>query len=174
VRGACVARLAGAVLLAAACGLGCRAGGSEEPGKPAPAWTLEDLKGGQVSLADLRGRPVVLDFWATWCTPCEFQIPILNQLHEKYGDRVEVVGIAVDAGGRETVAPFAAERKIGYRVLLGDEALAQRYGAIGFPALYVLRPDGTVASSHLGLVDPGDLEDAVEAALASPAAPPAG
>jgi thiol-disulfide isomerase/thioredoxin len=143
------------------------------PAVPAPDFTLESLSGGSVSLAELRGRPVVIDFWATWCTPCEFQIPVLNDLEERYGERVEVIGIAVDADGREAVEPFAAEHDIRYRVLLGDEGLAQRYGAIGFPSLYVIRADGAIDSSHVGLVDPDALEEAVEAALqAGPGAPP--
>jgi protein-disulfide isomerase-like protein with CxxC motif len=100
------------------------------------------------------------------------QIPVLNQLYERYRDRVEVVGIAVDVGGREIVAAYAAEHRIAYRVALGDEELAQRYGALGFPSLYVLRADGTIESSHVGLVEPEELEEAVEAALrAGPAAP---
>jgi thiol-disulfide isomerase/thioredoxin len=158
-----------ALALAAAA---CRVEAPQGGGGAAPEWTLEDLSGVPVSLAALRGRPVVIDFWATWCTPCEFQIPVLNQLHERYGDRVEVIGIAVDAGGREAVAPFATERGIAYRVLLGDESLAQRYGALGYPSLYVIRADGTIDSAHVGLVDPEALEAAVEAALrAGPAAP---
>jgi thiol-disulfide isomerase/thioredoxin len=141
---------------------------------PAPDWTLPDLAGGSVSLAELRGRPVVIDFWATWCTPCEFQIPVLNQLEERYGERIAVIGIAVDVDGREVVAPFAAEHDIRYRILLGDEGLAQRYGALGFPSLYVLRADGAIASSHVGLVEPDELEEAVEAALHAGGGAPSG
>jgi len=166
---------AAALVLGGLAGAGCRV--QEEgqgAGGPAPEWTLEDLGGSRVSLAELRGRPVVVDFWATWCAPCEFQIPVLNQLEERYGDRVEVIGIAVDAGGREAVAPFAAEHRIAYRVLLGDEGLAQRYGAVGFPSLYVIRADGTIDSSHVGLVEPEVLEEAVEAALRAGSAAPAG
>jgi cytochrome c biogenesis protein CcmG, thiol:disulfide interchange protein DsbE len=173
-RRAAAGRLAAAALFGAALAVACRV---EEPtgaGVPAPEWTLEDLAGGSVSLADLRGRPVVIDFWATWCTPCEFQIPVLNQLEERYGDRVEVIGIAVDVDGREAVAPFAAARGITYRVLLGDEGLAQRYGAVGFPSLYVIRADGSIDSSHVGLVEPEALAEAVEAALRAGAGPPAG
>jgi hypothetical protein len=69
------------------------------------------------------------------------------------------------------VAPFAAAHEIAYRVVLGDEELAQRYGALGFPSLFVLRADGTIDSSHIGLIEPEDLKSAVEAALR--AAPPA-
>jgi len=168
-------RLAAAALLGAGlAGAGCRVEEPRGAGLPAPDFTLEDLAGGSVSLAELRGRPVVIDFWATWCAPCEFQIPVLNQLEERYGDRVEVIGIAVDVDGREVVAPFAAERGIAYRILLGDEGLAQRYGAIGFPSLYVIRADGAIDSSHVGLVEPEALEEAVEAALRAGSGPPAG
>jgi thiol-disulfide isomerase/thioredoxin len=158
-------RLARAWLLGAALALGCRVeeGAADHPA--APDWTLEDLAGVPVSLAELRGRPVVVDFWATWCAPCEFQIPVLNELQERYRDRIEVIGIAVDAGGREAVAPYAAEQGIAYRVVLGDEELAQRYGALGFPTLYVIRADGAIESSHVGLAEPEELEAAVEAAL---------
>lgn len=156
------AGLALAVLLALACRV--EEGGPEAAARPAPDFALEDLAGATVSLAALRGKPVVVDFWATWCAPCEFQIPVLNDFHDRHAGQVEVVGVAVDAGGREVVAPYAAERGIRYRVLLGDEALAQRFGAIGFPTLFVLRADGAIDSTHMGLVDPDELEAAVDAA----------
>jgi thiol-disulfide isomerase/thioredoxin len=166
------ARAAAALLVVALAGLACRV---EETGAlgPAPDWTLSDLEGRTVSLAGLRGKPVVVDFWATWCTPCEFQIPILNEVHERYGDRVEIVGVAVDVDGRDVVAPFAEERAIAYRVVLGDEELAQKYGARGFPSLYVVGKDGNILLSHVGVIDAEELEDALDAALkAGPAAPP--
>lgn len=128
---------------------------------PAPAFTLPDLAGGQVSLAELRGRPVVIDFWATWCAPCERQVPVLNAFHDEYGDRIPVLGIAVDADGASRVAPFVAQHGLRYRVLLGDADLAQDYGAYGFPTLFVVRPDGTIHSAHVGVVTPEALEAAV-------------
>jgi thiol-disulfide isomerase/thioredoxin len=167
------ARLLAPALLALAAALGCRV---EEGGShgPAPEWTLQDLEGRNVSLQDLRGKPVVLDFWATWCTPCEFQIPILNEVYERYRDRVEFVGVAVDVDGREVVAPFAKERAIAYRVLLGDEDLAQKYGARGFPSLYVIGKDGNITLSHVGIIDAEDLEEALDAALHAGAKAPPG
>ncbi len=137
------------------------------PGRAAPAsalapnFSLPDLAGGTVSLAELRGRPVVLDFWATWCAPCERQVPVLNAFHDKYGDRIPVLGIAVDVDGAAVVAPFVREHELRYRVLLGNESLAQDYDAFGFPTLYVIRPDGTIHSAHVGVVTPEALEEAV-------------
>jgi cytochrome c biogenesis protein CcmG, thiol:disulfide interchange protein DsbE len=127
----------------------------------APGFSLPDLAGGEVALADLRGRPVVIDFWATWCAPCERQVPVLNAFHDKYGDRIPVLGISVDANGASRVASFVSEHGLRYRVLLGDEGLAQEYDAYGFPTLYVIRPDGTIHSAHVGVVSPEALEAAV-------------
>jgi thiol-disulfide isomerase/thioredoxin len=155
----------GLALLALA--LGCRVPEPEDSiqdGVRAPDFELEDLAGERVSLESLRGRPVVLDFWATWCTPCLFQIPVLNAFQSAQGDRVQVVGVAVDADGREVVAPFAREHDIQYRVLLGGTDLAQRFGAPGFPTLFVLTPEGVIASAHVGVIDEAALEEAVEAA----------
>jgi thiol-disulfide isomerase/thioredoxin len=117
-----------------------------------------------VRLADFAGRTLVVDFWATWCLPCKQQIPVLNAFAAAAGPDVAVIGIAVDADGREVVAPFAAEHAIAYPVLLGDESLAFDYGAPGFPALAVVDPHGRIDSLHLGVIDRRALEAAVAAA----------
>jgi len=127
----------------------------------APSFTLPDLAGGSVSLESLRGRPVVIDFWATWCAPCERQVPVLNAFHDKYGDRIPVLGIAVDVDGAAQVAPYVKDHELRYHVLLGDESLAQKYEAFGFPSLFVIRPDGTIHSAHVGVITPAALQQAV-------------
>jgi cytochrome c biogenesis protein CcmG, thiol:disulfide interchange protein DsbE len=160
--------LAFALVLAAGCERmdPAPAGGAPEPAPAAPKtvtapdFSLPDLAGGQLALADLRGRPVVIDFWATWCAPCERQVPVLNAFHEKHGEHIPVLGIAVDADPN-AVPSFVAEHDVRYRVLLGDEGLARDFGALGFPTLYVVRPDGSVHSSHVGVVTPEALEAAV-------------
>ena len=130
--------------------------------RSAPAFALTDLQGKTVSLADFAGRTVVIDFWATWCTPCKKQIPVLNAFHESPAGRdVALLGIAVDAGGREVVEPFAREHGIQYPVLLGEESLAFDYGAPGFPALAVVDPQGRIDSLHLGVIGRAALEAAV-------------
>ena len=126
----------------------------------APDFKLPRLSGGTVDLADLRGKIVIIDFWATWCPPCEFQIPELNAFydaHRRDGD-VEVLGISVDTEGPEAVKIWVREKQMRYPVLLADEDLARRFGALGFPTLYVVAPDGSIDSQHVGLIERDELE----------------
>jgi cytochrome c biogenesis protein CcmG/thiol:disulfide interchange protein DsbE len=164
-----------ALLVVVAAG-GCRIEGEDEAlleaaPETAPGFTLPLLRGGEVSLESLRGRPVVIDFWATWCAPCVHQIPVLNAFQERHGEDVVVLGISVDTDGREVVERFAAEHDIGYRVLLGSPGLAQRYGAIGFPSLYVIGPDGAIDTAHVGVVAGEDLDEALARVRSRPPAP---
>jgi thiol-disulfide isomerase/thioredoxin len=138
---------------------GCLVEEERAPG-PAPAFVLPDLAGREVALADHAGRTVIVDFWATWCEPCKQQIPVLNQFHRRHPE-VSVLGVAVDAAGREAVAAFAAEHGIEYPVLLGTESLARDYGVPGFPALVVVDRQGRLDSLHLGVITPEELEEAV-------------
>ncbi len=138
--------------------------GSEAAAKPrAPDFTLTDLDGNRVSLSDFRGRPVLIDFWATWCPPCVFQVPELNALweaHREAGD-VAVIGVAVDIEGAEVVAPWVEEQGVGYTILIGDEALAKDFGVLGFPTLVLVSPDGSIESLHVGLIEHAELEDLI-------------
>jgi hypothetical protein len=91
-----------------------------------------------------------------------FQIPVLNAFHERHaGDGVVVLGVSVDVDGDAVVRDFAAEHGVKYTVLLGDESLAREFGALGFPSLFVIAPDGSVDSSHVGVIDAESLEQAV-------------
>lgn len=147
-------------------GAGSSAGGA---GEAAPAFTLPDLAGNPVSLSDFRGQTVVLDFWATWCAPCVFQVPELNRLwaaHKAAGD-VMVIGVAVDVEGAEVVAPWAEEQGVDYSLVIGDEALARDFGVMGFPSLVIVRPDGMIESRHVGLIELEELEALVAAVRAT-------
>lgn len=164
-RGRRLPRRAAATLLLLALA-GCLVDEQQEA-VPAPPFTLPDLDGRPVSLADFAGRVVLVDFWATWCEPCKQQIPVLNQFHRRHPE-VTVLGVSVDAGGREAVAPFAAEHGIEYPVLLGSESLARDFGVPGFPALVVVDADGRLDSLHLGVITPEGLEEAAGRAAAAP------
>ncbi len=144
--------------------LGCGEGeGDPLIGSEGPEFILPELLGAEISLPRLRGRIVVIDFWATWCSPCLFQIPVLNAITESYpAHEVIVLGIAVDVEGASRVAPYAEEQGIQYPVLLGDEALAMRYGAPGFPYLVILGPDGRIAYRHTGVVGLSALQEVIQ------------
>jgi thiol-disulfide isomerase/thioredoxin len=152
----------GALLVAVSVVAGCSPGADDGP-RLAPNFTLDRLRGGTVSLADLRGRIVILDFWATWCPPCEFQVEELNAFYDAHRDDgdVEVLGISVDAEEPAAVASWVTERGVRYPILLGGEDLARRFGAVGFPTLYILAPDGSIDSEHVGLIETAALEEAL-------------
>lgn len=146
----------------------------EPPAEPrvAPGFKLESLGGGApVELEALRGKTVILDFWATWCPPCEFQVPELNTFYDAHrGDSdVAVYGITVDTDGPEVVQAWVTEKEVRYPILMGGEDLARRYGAVGFPTLVVIAPDGTIHSQHVGLIEIDELERALIAQRAQAA-----
>ena len=122
-----------------------------------------------MTLSQFQGKTVIVDFWATWCPPCIFQVPELNKLHEAHraADDLVVIGVAVDVEGESVVRPWAEEEGIDYIVALGDERLANKFGAMGFPTLVVVAPDGTIDSRHVGLIEYDTLEQLVAAVVAS-------
>ena len=133
-RAAAGRRAAIGVLLAAglAFALGCEAESpaAPDPLGPAPAFTLPLLGGGEIALEKLRGKLVVLDFWATWCAPCEVQMPILDALwREAGGGNLIVVGISVDTDPPAQVAAWVAERGFEYR---GQTVFESAQEDIGF------------------------------------------
>jgi thiol-disulfide isomerase/thioredoxin len=175
-------RLAGGLCLALAVALvacspvqeegGAASEGSTGNAAMAPEFVLQDLEGRSVRLSDFRGKAVVIDFWATWCPPCLFQVPELNAFWQKHRDDGDVVvlGVAVDVEGASAVGPWVAEQGVEYTIVLGDEGLARRFGVQGFPTLALVSPDGHLESLHVGLVEVAELEQLV-APLRAVAAP---
>ncbi len=115
-------------------------------------FTLQDMNGAEVRLADFRGRPMVINFWATWCAPCRHEIPAFVELVEKYREQqLVVLGISVD-DKPEDLRTFAAEFKMNYPVLvgLGHDELQEHYGAYRLPVSWFIRNDGSVDYKHFG------------------------
>jgi len=135
-----------------------------EPRPRAPEFTLPTLDGTEVGLASLRGRIAILDFWATWCPPCEVQMPILDALwrderERREGLRVAVIGVSVDTLPAAEVEAWVAERGFGYPIALGDQQLARAFGAIGFPTLIITDPEGRIHTRHVGVLSRPELDE---------------
>jgi thiol-disulfide isomerase/thioredoxin len=123
-------------------------------GAVAPAWTLRAPDGAETSLADLRGRVVLLDFWGSWCGPCRMAMPAIQKIHETYAARgVEVIGIACRERDDERPVQAMADLGCTYRLLLHGDEVAERYQVPGYPTLFVIDRDGVVVASHVGFGD---------------------
>lgn len=140
-----------ALVLAPAAGAG---GPPAKVGAPAPALGMPDLDGTTLDLAALRGKVVVVDFWATWCAPCRGQAPRWVALQEKYRrDGLEVLGVSLDESV-EPVRTFRRELRLNYRVGLGDAKVAERWGGVlGLPVAFVIDRNGRLAARHEGESD---------------------
>jgi thiol-disulfide isomerase/thioredoxin len=110
---------------------------------------------------------VLFDFWATWCTGCKKEIPWFSEFQRTYGsERLSVIGVSLDEGGWKVVKPFLADTKVPYRVLLGDDSTAQRFGITNLPDTFLIDHQGRVAAVYrAGLVDKDDVESNVRILL---------
>ncbi len=134
----------------------------------APDFTLTELNGQKLSLADYKGKVVLLDFWATWCGPCRIEIPGFVQLQNKYRDQgFTVIGISMD-DGPEPVKEFYQEFRMNYPVALTDHKVDQLYGGvIGLPTTFVIGRDGRIYARHPGAEPASVFEDEIKTLLAA-------
>lgn len=135
--------------------------------KKAPEFTRTDFNGARVDLASLRGKVVLLDFWATWCASCQVEMPTFVQWQRDYGSRgLQVIGISMDddpASARRITTKF----HLNYPVAMGDEKLGELYGGVlGLPLTYLIDRNGKVRAKFQGETDLKTIEKQLNALLA--------
>jgi thiol-disulfide isomerase/thioredoxin len=138
-------------------------------GSEAPDFDLRLLggKGKTMQLSSLKGKAVIVNFWATWCEPCKIEMPWLVELQKKYGPQgLQIVGVAVDDSEDKTISDFAHKMGVNYPVVVGTEKVADLYGGVeGLPTNFFLDRSGKVVDRVLGLVSESVIEDAIKKSL---------
>jgi cytochrome c biogenesis protein CcmG/thiol:disulfide interchange protein DsbE len=146
-------------------------------GKPAPAFSLEDVSGKKVALSSYKGKAVLINFWATWCGPCKIETPWLVELRTQYGAQgFEVLGISADDLDRgnakrfgeekDEIAEFATKMHIPYPVLIDGATLSDAYGGLDeLPMSFYVDRNGVVAAVQMGLTSKSEIEGNIKKAL---------
>jgi peroxiredoxin len=150
-------------------------GDNEQPhmlGKVAPGFTLVDLDGKKVSLKDYKGRPVLVNFWATWCGPCREEMPWFEELRKQYaGQGFEILGLADDVdAGKDAIAKAAHKIGVTYPILLTDEkqTVQKAYGGLEvLPVSFYIDRRGVVVEETVGLGSKDEIEAHIKKTIAS-------
>ena len=138
-------------------------------GDKAPAFQLTSLAGPEVTLDSLKGKVVLLDFWATWCGPCKQIMPVIQKLSEEFKDKdVAIFGVNTWEKKDDAAKKYMESKKYTYGCLLAGEDLTKTYGITGIPTLIIINKDGTIAKAEVGAGGnvEADLRAAITAALA--------
>jgi thiol-disulfide isomerase/thioredoxin len=141
-----------------------------------PDVTFKDLAGKEIPLASLKGKVVLVNFWATWCEPCRTEIPWMIEFQQKYADKgFTMLGVAMDDDGKSVVDPFVAkthfdvrghQMAMDYPIVLGNDDLASKFGGLfGLPTSVLISRDGKVQKRYLGLVNHDTIEKEIQSLL---------
>lgn len=136
-------------------------------GQRAPDFALTDSTGSPIKLSELKGKVVLLDFWATWCGGCKVEIPWYMEFETKYAKKgLATIGISMDDDGWKSVKPFLQEHKINYPIVIGTQDVANEYGGLpSLPMTLLIDRSGKVAESHPGMVNKEEFENKIKQLL---------
>lgn len=137
-------------------------------GNLAPDFTLDTIDGETVTLSTFtegEGKPVVLNFWATWCPPCRIEMPFFQRANERYGDRVAILGVN-QAEPAETIQDYAARNGLSYPLLVdAEQKVNNRYAVLNLPTTIFIDRNGVVKEILIGTISQAVLEDRIEGLL---------
>lgn len=133
----------------------------------APDFSLEGLDGKTMRLSDLRGKAVLLNFWATWCGPCKIEMPWFVDLQNQYGSQgLQIVGVAMDDASKKDIGKFAKDMGVNYPILIGKESVGDQYGGVpALPETFLISRDGKIVDKIIGLRGKADIEEAIRKTL---------
>lgn len=144
--------------------------------RKAPEFALLDVTGKSVALSRFRGKPVVLDLWATKCGGCIKEIPYFIEIHKQYSRKgLAVVGVSLEilyedlkgpAEAWRLVKPFVADHNVSYPILMGDDRFTKGYSVTTLPVTYLIDKRGRIAATYSGVVNPANLNENIKALLA--------
>src|ERR1700691_3951427 len=134
---------------------------------PAPDFALASLDGKTVRLSDLRGKAVLLNFWATWCGPCKIEMPWFVEMQNQYAAQgFQIIGVAMDDASKEDIAKFAKDMGVNYPILIGKESVGDEYGGVpALPETFLIGRDGKIVDKIIGLRGKAEIEDSIKKAL---------
>lgn len=134
--------------------------------RPFPEFRLNSLDGSVLDSKELRGKVVLINFWASWCGPCRMETPWLVELKKEYaGKGFEIVGIAIDPEDKEEIHEFVRDLNVNYPVVYSDQKIEREVGILGTPTSLLLDRDGNVAHKHVGVVAKEVLAGEIETLL---------
>jgi peroxiredoxin len=134
--------------------------------KPAPDFQLTDADGKDVRLAELKGKVVLVNFWATWCEGCQVEIPWFVEFQKRYGgEGLVIVGMSMDDDGWKSVRPWIKENNVNYSIVMSKPELAKQYGLQTMPLTVLIDRKGRIAASHCGIVNKAETESNISALL---------
>ena len=148
--------------------------------KPAPNFTLEDLNGKKVSLADYKGKAVLINFWATWCGPCKLETPWLVELRQQYADKgFEIIGISAEgddlaaddkegwAKAKAAIGKFVQQMHMPYPVLINGDSIAKDFGGLdAMPSSFFVDRNGIVVATQTGITSKDEIAAKIEKSIA--------